>query len=182
MRPSRLILPLLLLLLAFPVLPEAGRIPDIATIEVDATGPVHFSHYRHLEKLGNNCKQCHNHLYNIRSAENPRVTMKEMAAGQSCGACHNSRRAFTVTSNCYRCHPTREVAFAVPDIGDVVFSHQVHLSMFGCGDCHPGLYRAGGDNPRVSMEQMEQGLSCGACHDGAAAFGVAGDCAACHAM
>lgn len=172
----------LLVLLGFPLFVEAGRIVDIATIEVEATGPVQFSHYRHLEKLGTNCKQCHNSLFHIRSSENPRVTMKDMAAGLSCGACHNGRQAFSVTRNCYRCHPTREVNYSVPDIGDVLFSHQSHLSMFGCTDCHPELFRAGSGNPTVSMAQMEQGLSCGACHDGAGAFDVADNCAACHAM
>jgi c(7)-type cytochrome triheme protein len=30
------------------------------------------------------------------------------------------------------------------------------------------------------MKDMEQGKSCGACHDGKGAFSVKGDCAKCH--
>jgi c(7)-type cytochrome triheme protein len=32
------------------------------------------------------------------------------------------------------------------------------------------------------MEAMESGKSCGACHDGDTAFGVAEDCESCHEM
>jgi len=34
----------------------------------------------------------------------------------------------------------------------------------------------------VTMEQMEQGASCGACHDGGTAFTVKENCETCHNM
>lgn len=173
---------LLALFLLLPLTPQAGRISDLVSMEVDATGPVVFSHYRHLEKLGNNCVHCHNSIFHILRAQNPRVSMKEMAEGKSCGACHNGRKAFGVDSNCNRCHPTREVKFPVEDVGEVLFNHQVHTALFGCGDCHPDLFRPASGNPQVSMSQMEEGLSCGACHDGSGAFSVAENCERCHAM
>ncbi len=161
---------------------DAGRITDQVVFQVAATGPVRFSHYRHLAVLGNDCVQCHKTLFNIIAAENPTFTMADMAEGKSCGGCHNGREAFGISGNCGRCHPTRAVQFTVADAGNVTFSHNAHTPHFGCAQCHPDLFRPREDNPAVSMEQMEEGLSCGACHDGATAFGVSENCEQCHAM
>ena len=70
----------------------------------------------------------------------------------------------------------------VEDAGNVLFSHEVHADMFGCTDCHGDLFTAGPGNPVRSMADMEEGESCGACHDGDTAFSVAEDCEACHDM
>jgi c(7)-type cytochrome triheme protein len=52
--------------------------------------------------------------------------------------------------------------------------------MFACGECHPGLFKAQSGANRATMKDMEYGKSCGACHDGVKAFGVAADCKPCH--
>ncbi len=73
-----------------------------------------------------------------------------------------------------------EIELQTKAVGKVVFSHSVHGSMFSCGSCHPKLYEKKRANKYVSMEAMERGVSCGACHDGKRAFSVKGDCARCH--
>jgi len=65
-------------------------------------------------------------------------------------------------------------------VGKVPFSHSAHGGMFGCGSCHPKLYEKKRGNKNVTMQAMERGASCGACHNGKKAFSVKGDCARCH--
>ena len=73
-----------------------------------------------------------------------------------------------------------KIALQTKAVGKVVFSHSVHSGMFGCGSCHPKLYEKKRTNKYVTMQAMERGGSCGACHDGKKAFSVKGDCAKCH--
>lgn len=173
------------LLLAFcPTLVLARWIQDKVVMPVAATGPVEFSHYNHLEAVGKNCPTCHNTLFDIVSAKNPTTTMAEMGKGKSCGACHNGSKAFAVSDNknCSTCHPTHDISFE-NDGGKVVFSHTAHTGLFGCGECHPGMFLpTHGKNPRKTMTQMESGASCGACHDGGTAFTVKENCEVCHQM
>ena len=173
-----------ILVLALPTLSLARWIQDKVVMPVTATGPVEFSHYNHLEALGKNCPTCHNAIFDVVREKNPRVTMAEMAKDKSCGACHNGTKAFAVSDskNCSTCHPTRDITFD-NDGGKVVFSHEVHTGLFGCGECHPGTYQpVQGKNSRTSMQQMEGGKSCGVCHDGSTAFTVKENCESCHQM
>jgi c(7)-type cytochrome triheme protein len=121
--------------------------------------------------------------------------MGEIEEGKSCGACHG-KVAFTPEA-CSRCHPAFEPAEFTPtlDTGIVLarvadaagpgpnppsrFAHDVHRIRYRCSACHPGLFamRAGADT--LDMASMRAGASCGACHDGRAAFGIA-DCGRCH--
>ena len=140
-------------------------------------GNILFSHEIHTAMVS--CGDCHAHTYKSGSDNKP-VTMAEMEKGKSCGACHNGGIAFSVAENCATCHPTRDITFKEEDTGDVLFSHEVHTSMFGCSDCHSDLFKPETGNPPVSMSEMEEGASCGACHDGNEAFSVAEDCDSCH--
>jgi len=175
-------LTLVLFLLVTPSLSLARWITDQVAIESEATGPVLFSHYNHLEAVGKNCPTCHNGIFNIEPAKNPAVTMADMEQGKSCGACHNGKRAFSVKDDCASCHPTRDITFTVADAGNAVFSHDVHTGMYSCGECHPGLFIPGAGNKRATMEEMAGGESCGACHDGSTAFTVEDNCDSCHQM
>ena len=56
--------------------------------------PVVFSHEFHLGKYNNNCKVCHNAIFDIRKQRH--YTMKEMEKTKSCGACHTGVKAFGV--------------------------------------------------------------------------------------
>ena len=67
-----------------------------------------------------------------------------------------------------------------PDPGNATFPHSAHLEMFSCDECHPDLFKARRGANKATMEEMESGASCGACHDGDGAFGVAEDCESCH--
>jgi c(7)-type cytochrome triheme protein len=62
--------------------------------------------------------------------------------------------------------------------GDVVFSHDSHVGdvKLSCTECHNKPYL----NKTVTMKQMQQGKSCGVCHNGKKAFSVKVDCAKCH--
>lgn len=148
----------------------------------NATGPIEFSHYVHVEKIGKNCPSCHNAVFNINPGK-PRVsaTMKEMEEkSASCGFCHNGSRAFSVKGDCAKCHPTHDMTFE-NDGGTVVFSHDVHTGMYKCSECHPNIFvPSHGKNQQATMEKMEKGESCGACHDGGTAFTVKENCDTCH--
>lgn len=155
---------------------STGGMVDKVYLQTATVGQVEFSHRLH----GTRCNECHPKLYE-KKVSNRRVSMKAMERGQSCGACHNDKVAFTVAANCTTCH-AGDILYKEEDAGDVVFSHAVHGDLFGCDSCHPDIYKAKRGANKASMEEMEAGKSCGACHDGSTAFGVADDCTACHKM
>jgi c(7)-type cytochrome triheme protein len=68
--------------------------------------------------------------------------------------------------------------------GAVNFSHQTHFAFEGnrCTGCHTGLFRMLRPTHLTSHAEMNAGRSCGACHDGHHAFGVADSstCGTCH--
>ncbi len=50
------------------------------------------------------CSACHDEPFKMKSGANE-VTMDMMAAGQSCGICHNGKVAFESNfDTCLRCH------------------------------------------------------------------------------
>jgi c(7)-type cytochrome triheme protein len=103
--------------------------------------------------------------------------MADMEAGKSCGACHNDKVVFTAAANCGRCHPVKDLRLA-----GALFSHNFHIARYRCTDCHNKLFVPGPNNLRRSMKEMEEKKSCGACHDGKAAFSVTGSCLKCHKL
>ena len=174
---------MVLLLVALPSVLYGRWTKDKVYLQTDSVGKVEFSHYAHMEmeSIGKNCPVCHNGVYHIVARKNPAFTMAEMQAGKACGFCHNGRKAFSVKGDCVTCH-AGDIRYINEEAGSVTFSHQAHLNMFGCDDCHPDPFKPErGANP-ATMEDMEQGGSCGACHDGSTAFDVAEDCEACHEM
>ena len=157
---------------------KCHKVADV-TMKVKETGPVTFSHKKHLA-AADKCAVCHPKLYDMTS--NTPVTMAQMEKGKSCGTCHNGKSAFKV-DECTKCHPVREVDFKVKDAGDVMFSHELHTGIYKCGDCHVKLYLPSAKNKRVTKAEMEAAKSCGACHlDGKDAFTVKENCDRCHKM
>ena len=77
-----------------------------------------------------------------------------------------------------------DIIFNVTGMASVLFSHDHHVSRIKlrCSDCHYGLYTNRAQHKVVGMASMEKGKSCGACHDGKKAFGVADKkrCVSCH--
>jgi c(7)-type cytochrome triheme protein len=145
--------------------------------------PVIFSHEFHLHKYNNNCKMCHNVLYDLK--KRTRFTMADMEKTKSCGACHSGVKAFSVASekDCVRCHKgkPRDVTYKIKGISDATFSHAGHIAKTGgaCRSCHNGKVITGKEKG-VTMAAMEKGKTCGACHNGKQAFTVAGSCDKCH--
>ena len=157
---------------------DMGGFVDKVYLQTKAVGKVVFSHSFH----GSNCGQCHPKIFKKKSNSN-HASMKAMERGKSCGACHNGKKAFSVTGSCARCHTdARDILFKEEDAGNVTFPHSAHLDMFSCDECHPDLFKAKRGANKATMEDMENGASCGACHDGDGAFGVAEDCESCHDM
>lgn len=150
-------------------------------IKTKDAGKISFSHENHLKSLNNNCSGCHNSIYHILRKKNPAVSMAEMEKGKSCGACHNKDNPKTPQlKNCSSCHTVDSVSIVIPDFGTLIFKHSKHLGMYTCTDCHEALFKTDKTGPHVTMSQMQQGKSCGSCHDGKSAFSVAGDCVKCH--
>lgn len=155
----------------------AVEVRDV-TFKTKSAGKVVFSHKDHIKQSGmsNNCNACHDSIYAIK--KKVRYTMADMEKGKSCGACHNGKKAFELKA-CIRCHQVKEITYNVKATGPTHFSHKKHLSSTpDCNSCHPALFAAG-PNKRVTMSEMYQGKSCGACHDGKKAFTIR-NCSSCH--
>lgn len=152
-------------------------------LQTESVGKVEFSHSTHfeMESIGQNCRACHDAVFNIVKEKNPAFTMKQMDQGQACGYCHNGKQVFNVTGDCTTCH-AGDVVYVVEDTGNVTFPHEAHIDMFGCDECHPDLFKAEKGANEATMAEMQDGESCGACHDGSTAFGVSEECGSCHAM
>ncbi len=172
----RLLLSLLIIIFLSVSYAYAINIKDV-TFKTTNAGKVIFNHTQHFKQEGikNNCKTCHNAIFNIK--KNTRFTMADMEKGKSCGACHNGKKAFDI-KDCAKCHLIPDLAIKVKETGPVTFRHRRHLVAYKCGSCHPKLYEIG-SKKAVGMAQMEKGKSCGACHNGKTSFAVA-ECARCH--
>ena len=153
-----------------------GKMVNKIEIQTQAVGTVTFEHSLH----GTQCNLCHPKLFKKKRNSN-HVSMKAMERGKSCGGCHNGKRAFSVTGDCTTCH-AGDIHYKEEDAGNVIFPHSVHIEMYGCTECHPDLFLPKRGANKATMEDMENGSSCGACHDGSTAFSVAEDCESCHQM
>lgn len=168
--------------LMLPLVSFANETKDIQFRFKNAE-PVVFSHDFHLTKYNNNCKVCHNVIFNLKARRH--FTMAEMEKTRSCGACHTGVKAFSVTDekSCIRCHKgkPRTITYKVKGATEAAFSHEFHIAKTGgkCRSCHNGKVITGKDK-NVTMAQMEKGKTCGACHNGKKAFTVNGNCGNCH--
>ena len=69
----------------------------------------------------------------------------------------------------------------VDDIPPAVFPHWVHRMQFKCAACHDDLFKMKAGSSKVTMDAIQDGRSCGVCHDGKAAFESNFDtCPRCH--
>lgn len=156
----------------------------------------YFPHSTHSAWM--DCVSCHPTIYRTRGHE---TSMEEINRGASCGICHRSV-AFGAEV-CERCHPamgmpggrmepslgmalvlqrdtTGENARAMGSLPPSVFPHWLHRARYTCSVCHPQPFAMEAGSTQVTMNEIQVGRSCGACHDGSAAFGVM-ECNRCHA-
>lgn len=145
------------------------------TLKSKAIGPITFNHKAHFSR--EKCENCHSKVF--KPGANQPVGMTAMEKGKSCGACHNGKQAFGL-EKCAACHPVQDVAYTIRGAAPVKFSHDFHLSMYKCQDCHGVMFGKPGSRKATGMKAMERGASCGACHDEKQAFSVKGNCAKCH--
>ncbi len=164
---------------------------------------VRFSHVAHVQGASLGCDICHPGLFKTEALSVQKegdFNMEALYKGKYCGACHNGEMAFSSDSQCARCHTgvkglKRVKAYAKVGgemeyfrpkkpllLGDgdyrVRFSHQRH-SGFQCRDCHTGLFGFSYSRGQISMESIQKGKYCGACHNGEMAFSSS-NCVACH--
>lgn len=154
----------------------------------------YFPHSGHTDWLS--CANCHPTVF--RGPGSRATSMKELSEGKSCGVCHG-KMAFALEV-CERCHP----ALGLPEdriepelVVDVViprdstvgmtnefapslFPHWIHRIRYRCSTCHDALFAAEVGSNGITMKQIQEGESCGTCHDDATAFGAL-QCARCHA-
>ncbi len=75
-----------------------------------------------------------------------------------------------------------DITFSVQGAANVVYSHDMHVTRAGlkCADCHYKIFKMGKMQNQATMADMQNGISCGACHNGQKAFTVKGNCNRCH--
>lgn len=71
--------------------------------------------------------------------------------------------------------------FKVKGSPDVVFSHDIHVGRNGlkCVECHR-LFAMARMSNKTTMNDMQKGKYCGACHNAQRAFGIKDNCGRCH--
>lgn len=72
-------------------------------------------------------------------------------------------------------------AAGMDDIARAIFPHWVHRMQFKCAACHDDLFKMKAGSSLVTMDEMQAGRWCGACHNGKDAFESNFDtCPRCH--
>jgi c(7)-type cytochrome triheme protein len=156
-----------------PLLLDVLFNPNLSGLEVV------FSHETHTYWL--TCDGCHPSITVMQAGANP-ITMEKIFDGEYCGRCHGTV-AFAVESDCSRCHDRVAIDGIRPANYQpaVVFRHWKHRMHFRCSACHPGIFEMRAGANEITMDALLTGESCGRCHDGLRAFGVAFEtCTDCH--
>jgi c(7)-type cytochrome triheme protein len=75
-----------------------------------------------------------------------------------------------------------DITFSVSGANDAVYSHEFHVTKAGlkCTDCHYKIFKMVEQQKQATMADMQNGKSCGACHNGQKAFTVKENCTKCH--
>ncbi len=180
--------------------PEAKPQP-VMSLEVKlAPMPVVFSHKVHTAWL--TCTNCHPVLFKMKAgADN--IHMADLYAGKYCGKCHGMV-AFPIATGCGHCHqgmpggakaatakakpirPVREdIVMARKGIGGIppaMFPHLPHRVLYRCYACHDQIFKMQRGTNAVTMDLIDDGKYCGACHNGKIAFASdnLSSCSQCH--
>ena len=148
-----------------------------------------FDHKIHTMEAGLECSSCHDDIFSMQrgTAVNSRkFTMKAMAEGEFCGACHDGDTAFATDTNCMACHGASEEPLMWDKPTKAAFSHNQHVEEFEleCASCHSTVFAmkkgAANANGDFTMAAFAEGKYCGSCHNGDDAFTAASQCESCH--
>lgn len=148
-----------------------------------------FDHPIHTLGMGLECDSCHDELFEMEtgSAEaKGDFTMKSLAEGKYCGACHDGDTAFDSNSNCGACHPApKDTIYFTKPVKAVIFDHFTHTELgMNCEECHNGIFKMSIAETEASsdftMQSLYEGKYCGACHNGEIAFPSSARCNVCH--
>jgi c(7)-type cytochrome triheme protein len=72
-------------------------------------------------------------------------------------------------------------AAGMDDVPPAVFPHWIHRLSYTCYACHDTPYKMKAGETIVTMDEIQNGQSCGACHDGKTAFvSNLSTCTRCH--
>lgn len=64
---------------------------------------------------------------------------------------------------------------------EAFFPHWIHRIRYKCYACHPNPFEMKAGANRISMDTIQEGKSCGVCHNGRIAWGVTFEtCNRCH--
>ncbi len=67
------------------------------------------------------------------------------------------------------------------EIPPAIFPHAIHRIAYKCGACHSGLFPMKAGSTQVTMDAIQEGKSCGTCHNGKLAFASTfATCSRCH--
>ncbi len=162
-----------------------------------------FSHVTHVKTASLHCDICHPDIFQTRAfsvQSREDFNMKSLNSGKYCGVCHNGEMAFSSDTQCARCHigvkgfkrvegyidklknmeefmPRKHIILG-EGLYSVRFSHNVHDS-FNCSSCHTRLFGFSYNEEKITMDAIDRGEYCGACHNGEIAFSST-NCMACH--
>jgi c(7)-type cytochrome triheme protein len=141
--------------------------------------PVTFSHQKHAGRFG--CGECHPKLFQMKRGAS-HITMDEMYHGNSCGKCHDGKTAFS-SKECAKCHALtalkKDFSYPSGDMTPAIFSHQLHMSMFACNNCHTAIFKYKKGASGMKMDDIYKNKFCGSCHNGQTAF-ASSECQRCH--
>jgi c(7)-type cytochrome triheme protein len=142
--------------------------------------PVNFSHQNHTKKF--TCSECHIKIFLMKKGAT-KLTMEEMYKGNSCGVCHDGKKAFASTA-CAKCHSgmttfKKDITYPSKTMSAVTFGHELHTAMFKCEDCHSKTFKYKKGGSGMKMDDLYQGKYCATCHNGQSAFS-SNDCQRCH--
>jgi c(7)-type cytochrome triheme protein len=155
------------------------------TTPINAT----FDHKIHTMDAGLECDSCHDDIFSMQrgtAVNTHKFTMKAMAEGEFCGACHDGDTAFATDTNCLACHSVSEEPIVWEEPTKSSFSHTSHVEDMGlaCNDCHSGTFEmkkgAAAAKHDFTMAAFKEGKYCGACHNGDDAFDAMTQCDSCH--
>ncbi|BCL59843.1 hypothetical protein DGMP_05360 [Desulfomarina profundi] len=147
-----------------------------------------FSHKVHTMEAGLECADCHDDLFpqEANTTDPKDFTMKAMADGLFCGACHDGDSAFATDTSCGSCHTMSAESVTWKKPTEVNFNHKAHVEEFelSCTSCHDKVFpmkkNIAATRADFTMSAFKNGKYCGTCHNGDDAFDSSTQCESCH--